>query len=169
MPVSLNQGKDLIEAWLTKHLGEYFSMADFGAGAGWYGKKVKEVAPFVHCTAVEAFEPYVEKYNLRKIYDQVIVGDIRDVVFEQQDLMIFGDVLEHLPKKYVRPLITNSLAISKFIIVSIPVGPMPQGPVFGNSYEEHLGTWSWAELCDVFKDFEIIERYKDIGVFINKL
>jgi hypothetical protein len=169
MPVSLNQGKDLIEAWLRAHVEQYFSVLDIGAGAGWYGKKIKEIAPSKHCIAVEAWQPYIEKYGLKKIYDDVFVHDVRRMISFPYDLTIFGDVLEHLPKKYVRPILENTLLTSKFVIVSIPVGPMPQGPVYGNPFEEHLGTWSWAELCDIFKNFEIIERYKDIAVFINKI
>lgn len=167
MPVSMKQGKNLITGWLTQHAAKISSVVDFGAGAGWYGKTIREIAPSANLIAVEIWEPYIKKYELEKIYNEVIVADALSVRFDFFDLAIFGDVLEHMTKEKARALIEQTREKATYIIVSIPHGSMPQGPVFGNEFESHVSTWEWEELCELFKDFEIKEKFLQIAVFIK--
>lgn len=168
MPFSMKQGKNLIIDWLKKHKNDFSNVVDFGCGAGWYGTTIRSINPSAHLTGIEIWQPYLEKYKLAGIYDQVIIDDARTLPFESIDLAIFGDVLEHMEKDEAKALFERIKAISKYIIVSIPAVEMPQGPVFGNKFESHLATWNWEELCDYFADFEIKEQFLQIGVFINK-
>ena len=66
--------------------------------------------------------------HARYLYDDVFVGDIRELVPAQAslkpyDVILFGDVLEHLPKRDAVRLLRNSVALAmKLVIVRIPLG-----------------------------------------------
>jgi len=55
--------------------------------------------PEARFEAVEIFYPYIERFQLEKRYDWVWQGDVRVAAryFAREfDLVIFGDVLEHM-------------------------------------------------------------------------
>ena len=98
MPYSSYNGKQVINHFIKQH-PEIKSAVDFGAGAGWYGKKIRTIHPGMRLTAIEGYAPNIEKFELRKIYDEVIEGNFEHLAWPEADLAIFGDVLEHLEKE----------------------------------------------------------------------
>ena len=97
-----------------------------------------------HWTAVEAWEPYVDEFGLRDLYDEVIVTDARRLNWPifQVDLVIAGDVLEHMPRDDAKALLKRIRQGAANLIVSIPVLHLPQGAVNGNPYEQHVDHWA---------------------------
>lgn len=63
--------------------------------------------------AVEIFEPYVDKYKLRKKYDNVYINSIVVFDIKDYDFIILGDVLEHLPENYAKELINDIVNLVK--------------------------------------------------------
>lgn len=109
------------------------TILDVGAGAGTY----RRLWPEGHWTAVEVWEPYVNKFNLRSLYDKVIVGDVQSVdLGGPYDLVIAGDVLEHVTDP--SGLFERLRHIASFVLVQVPLGHWPQGEVDGNPYEAHV-------------------------------
>ena len=74
MPISSPEGKDWTRSKIRDLAPE--SLLDVGAGAGTYAKLLADDRP-ARLTALEVFEPYVEKYALRELYDEVLLGDAR--------------------------------------------------------------------------------------------
>lgn len=109
---------------------------DIGAGAGAYSclrDKYKVV------DAVEVWEPNVIKNKLKSKYNKVYTMDIMDFDFEKNhyDLIVLGDVLEHLSVKDSQKLIKRmSKAGVKNGIIHVPF-QYEQGPLYGNDYETH--------------------------------
>ena len=50
-------------------------MLDIGCGSGTYAK----MFPDAHWTGVEVWEPYVEEFNLKDLYQQLILSDAREL------------------------------------------------------------------------------------------
>ena len=109
----------------------------------------------------------MEKYKLDSKYDEIIIGDARRVELPEADLIIFGDVLEHMEKSEAIDLIKKSDKY-KHVIASVPVGYWPQGPIDGNEHETHKASWTMRELEEVlFPEFTMKLRKGAIGIFIR--
>lgn len=113
---------------------------DVGAGQGKYRVLLPE---YEHVYAVEVFEPYVDTNNLRELYHEVFVQDVRDFVNERGHAFLFdmvvvmGDVLEHLTRDDARVVLNELRAHVTEIIVVVPY-EYPQGEEDGNVHQEHL-------------------------------
>src|SRR5690242_4035508 len=74
------------------------SVVDVGAGSGGWRQFLGPWLPQSRWTAIEIHEPYVDRFMLGSHYHRVVTGDVRDMdPFPPADLVIFGDVLEHMP------------------------------------------------------------------------
>lgn len=169
MPSSVDIGKDLIRAWVQSR-DDIQRILDFGPGMGTYRRLL---GPGYDWTGIEVWEPYVGRYDLGALYNRILVGDLRTVEWPDADLLIFGDVLEHLPKEDAVAVIERSKAYPH-LIVSIPLGEWPQGPWEGNTHEAHLSTWSFEELVTLLEPeaaipltFNFENRKAQIGIFIR--
>jgi hypothetical protein len=163
MPASSSLGKEEIKKWFDKRK-DIRTIIDCGVGCGTYRKLLGAKYKWI---GIEIWEKSIEKYNLKELYDEIIVGDIMKVKLPKADCIIFGDVLEHLDKKDASDLIIMSIHEFDHIVISIPVN-YPQGAYQGNPFEEHKTLWTWREL-DTFipKDFKIRKLFGNIAIFIK--
>jgi hypothetical protein len=130
------------------------TILDVGPGAGQWYDLLHDWFPSAAFDCIEIFEPYVERYGLRKKYRHVIVGDARERSMGRYDLVIFGDVIEHMMKSDAVAMVDRLL--SKHALISIPIGPCPQDGTEENPHEEHLAEWSTAE---VLESFPVVDPY----------
>jgi hypothetical protein len=139
--------------WTGWLLGELKpkTIIDVGPGAGKYGQIAKEILPECHTTAVEIWAPYIKQFNLEQIYDRVDVCDGRIYPYPKVDLIIFGDVLEHLSRTDALELWKRISKKTKYAMISIPVIHYPQGDVEGNPYEIHIEDhWTHEDILETF-------------------
>jgi len=124
-------------------------VVDAGSGGGEYGEMIASCLEGCTVIGVEIYEPYLEHFpSLTNCYSKMIIGDIRNIIHEEEiygDLIIFGDVLEHLPKKDVHPLLREAIKKFRYILISTPIGFTPQtrpkegdNVTFKNLHERHL-------------------------------
>lgn len=147
MPYSAAEGKDAALAWYEQIRPR--SVIDIGAGCGTYALAVRALSAWKgRWTAVEAWEPYVAHYGLHDLYDGVVVADARRLVapFFRVDLVIAGDVLEHMPRADAVRLLGKVRAHAAHLIVSVPVLHLDQDAVYGNPYERHIDHWTAAAM-----------------------
>ncbi|ONH62398.1 hypothetical protein CcI49_03190 [Frankia sp. CcI49] len=165
MPYSSDQGKRWISSWLAELAPA--SVLDIGAGAGGYARICRQACPAVHLTAVEIWEPYVPRFGLRDLYDEVLVGDARALALPAADVVILGDVLEHMARAEAVELWTRARAAARRgVLASLPVQPYPQGPVDGNPHEAHVETWSHARVLSALAGMVASDVDGDIGVYL---
>ena len=114
---------------------------DVGA---WAGKRAQLLKPFyseIH--AVEIFKPYISRFNLNSLYKKIYNRNIMDMLSittnNNYDLIILGDVLEHLNKEDWQRLINHftSSEYCPIIIVLVPYN-YAQWPSQWNDAETHL-------------------------------
>lgn len=143
MPHSDLDGKAWAVEWLWSYGGSVRTVLDVGAGAGTWLDAVKPWFLHSRWTAVEVHEPYVDRFSLTDRYDEVVVGDARTVPFRPHDVVILGDILEHLPILEALELLAKARDAARVCVVaSIPLGEYPQGEWQGNPHEAHLATWT---------------------------
>lgn len=108
---------------------------DAGAGSGVYGKMLGVY--FKSIDACEIFEPYIDQFGLKEIYNNVYNQNILNFSYKNYDYIILGDILEHLSVEDAKALITDISHNRIYCMVAIPY-TMEQGTVGGNIYETHL-------------------------------
>lgn len=106
------------------------TILDVGAGSGQYGRNLNDKFKI---NALEIYEPYVEQFNLKSIYDNVIIGDIRNFNTKGYDYVIMGDIIEHLTFEEATEVLNG---IKCKYMFAVPY-KMKQGEVNGNIYEAH--------------------------------
>jgi SAM-dependent methyltransferase len=174
----------------TSTMGDIFwkykpqSLLDIGVGAGRWGFLFREqMETFrgvfdkkdwkTNLIGVEIWPKYLKEYH-EYFYDKIYVGDIRDFLKnnrESFDLIVAGDIIEHLEKSEALKVIEQLRMIAnKCVVVCIPLGPgYPQGEVKGNKAEAHLSVWDAAEFKELGWIAEVIvkERIKKrpYGIF----
>lgn len=132
------------------------TVVDVGAGSGTYANLMRSHHA-CKWTAVEAWGPYVDQFGLAELYDKVIVADARYLsgdVF-MVDMVILGDVIEHMPKLDAVCTVGKIKGLADSVIASIPVGDWPQGAVGGVPTEVHMATWELPEIEHLFPGADI--------------
>lgn len=164
MPSSSLKGKAETREWFEQH-SEIKTVVDVGCGKGTYPHLLRKHN--LKWIGIEIYEPYIEEFNLREMYSEIILGDIITCELPDADCIIFGDVLEHLPKENAKEVLTRAEAKYKHIIVSIPIN-YEQGPWKGNIHETHRSIWMEEELMELFKNYSFKRIYDHrIALFIK--
>lgn len=146
MPTSDAENKDVVIRWYNQLRPK--RVLDIGAGNGTYSKLVTEKHGAAW-TALEAWGPYVTRYKLHSKYNTVIVADARYVDYGllRPDLVIAGDVLEHMAKRDAKQLINTFKHHANSIIISVPLLHLDQDAYKGNWFETHHDHWGYEEMC----------------------
>ena len=134
MPYSFTYFKPEVKEWFISNVPISYRVLDVGPGIGTYSDILRSSG--YKLDAVEIFEPYIEKYNLKEKYDNVYIGDITLFNIDDYDFIILGDVLEHLKMDDAIKLINSIINSGKECLVAVPY-TMEQGEHEGNIYETH--------------------------------
>jgi len=167
MPFSTSYFKQQTKEYILDKYGRAVKILDIGAGAGSYYDMLSAEG-YHNLDCVEAFENYIIDYKLRDKYKKVILGDVTklDIDFDQYDLIILGDVLEHIQLEDAKILLSKIKRSN--VIIGAPFNS-PQGIYFDNTYEIHL-----QDDLTFINFFERFEGYKpfclrfDYGLFVKE-
>ena len=151
MAGSEGEGKD----WLLAH---YLNIApatvvDIGPGLGTYSNLFRPHHR-AHWTGIEIFAPYVDRFGLTSKYDEITIGDAREVDLPTADVYIAGDILEHMSKPDAVALIDRMKQAAKHLLISVPIIVYEQGEWGGNIHETHHYHWAHDEMIDVLQPAE---------------
>jgi hypothetical protein len=144
-------GKKETIAWIRENFPIDSSILDVGAGvSATYSKLLPE---YTDKSAVEVFTPSAER--ITKYYNKVYNINIVDFDWTdmQYDLIIFGDVIEHLTIEDAQNVLKEACNHCKDLIVAVPF-MYKQGECYGNKAEIHIQD-------DLTRE-RMMERYGDI-------
>lgn len=165
MPYSFTYFKEEVKEWFLNNVPTSKRILDVGPGIGTYSDLLRSSG--YRIDAVEIYEPYIEKYNLREKYDNVFVGSIVTFDINDYDFIILGDVLEHIPKNYAKELIRDIVNAKKECLVAIPY-EMEQGEHEGNIYEtHHQPDLTHEVMCERYPDLTCIYRNEYYGYYTH--
>lgn len=141
---------------------------DVGAGAGKYGVLVRQICPSARRVAIEVWHPYVDRFGLRDIYDEVIVQDVKAFELHTNfDVVFFGDVLEHMAKADAIATWERFSTATRYGVISIPIVPYPQGAAEGNPYEVHVvDNWTHDDVMESFPRIVSFATYDTTATYI---
>jgi 2-polyprenyl-3-methyl-5-hydroxy-6-metoxy-1,4-benzoquinol methylase len=125
--------KDIKEYLKNKYTGNV-RILDVGAGCGTYYDLLHDY--FRYIDAVEVFKPNIENYNLTQKYHKVFNINIKDFRYDKYDIIIFGDIIEHLDVKEAQEVLKYAYTRCKEMIVAVPY-QLEQGIEEDNIYEIH--------------------------------
>lgn len=121
---------------------------DVGCGYGKYGVLLREYLegdPVVD--GVEAWPDYIEKYNLRGIYNHVYSDDVLNLdndTLAMYDLVMMGDVIEHIEKE---PAIELLSRIPGYVIIATPFEHFHTDEGLPPT-EAHVSHWTEQDFVD---------------------
>lgn len=131
---SYDLGKVEVSDWVKNHFWKGATCLDVGACDGkWHNL----LGGYLAMDAVEIFTPNIEWHQLRQKYRMVFNADIYDLTYDYYDLIIFGDVLEHMSIDKAQAVLKYARHHCIDLIIGVP-WLYPQGELYGNPYEKHL-------------------------------
>lgn len=143
---------------------------DVGVGCGTYAHLLGGVA---NLDAIEVWRPYVQQYDLDRLYDAVYVGDVRDIAKSNDwnlsyDLIIFGDVMEHMTLDEAKAVWGWAHRVAVYGLISVPVVHWPQEGT-ENPYEAHVQEHLTVEqVLAHFGPFQDWSKFDQTATFIRR-
>lgn len=129
---SHDYGKMAVREWIERTFPKSASILDVGACDG---KWRRILSNYPDMDAVEIWPPNAEA--IQDMYRTVTCADIIGLKYPKYDLIIFGDVIEHLSIDDAKKVLRYAKTRCTDLIVAVPF-LYPQGAIFGNPYEIHL-------------------------------
>jgi len=153
---SMHYFKEDIKKWIYDNFAKDITILDVGAGCGTYWNLLHD--KFRNIDAVEAFEPNITDHNLREKYRIVFFSDIRDLTYNHYNLIIFGDILEHLAVEDAQKVLDYAYDRCDNLVVALPY-MYEQDAIYGNTYEIH-------QQPDLTPE-NVLERYPRLQLLFN--
>jgi S-adenosylmethionine:diacylglycerol 3-amino-3-carboxypropyl transferase len=157
------------QPWLIEELQklDLTSMLDVGPGAGTYGHMFFAHFPLSTRTAVEVWKTYIYNYDLFNVYQTIHLSDVRRHNDFNYDIVIFGDILEHMTKEDALKVWDKVSKQAKYAVISIPIVHYPQDAYEGNPYEIHVkDDWTHEEVLDTFTEIVKHKTSQIVGTYI---
>lgn len=132
---------------LKRLVGGVTTLIDVGCGGGGMFRVIKEIdqrekLSSAFSVGLDVFRAHMPQ--AKKVYNEVVICDARQLPVRENsaDVVICLHLIEHLAKKDGRKLISelNAIAI-KQVIISTPVGWLPQTESKGNPWQRHRSAW----------------------------
>lgn len=144
---------------------------DIGAGNGKHGRVIRAAHPAAKITGVEIERKYVEQFKLRDVYNDVIVTDAVNLIANPDvayDLVVFGDVLEHMRWSDGMSLLQFFCYRAKWILAQYPHRYL-QNTKFDSVTEAHISVWHVGDFArfDHAAKTKSGESGKKDGIVIN--
>lgn len=146
------------------------TILDCGTGSGIYSDIIKEnFKDSIVLDGIEVWQPYIDEYSLKDKYNSLTKIDVRKHENFNYDLVIFGDILEHMSKEDALSLWGKVSKQAKYAIIAIPIIHYPQGSAFGNPYEVHVkDDWTVQEVLDSFTNIIEYSAFDITAAFLAK-
>lgn len=158
---SYDAGKDVVVEWIRKNFNTDSRILDVGACDG----KWKKLLPEYRMDAVEIWEPYCKNLTeYENVYNYNIVG----MMYEYYDLIIFGDVIEHMTVEEAQKVIKYAYPRCKDMIVAVPF-LYPQEAIDGNPWQAHKQPELTADLfAERYPLLEVLNYAEEYYCYYHK-
>lgn len=127
---STNWGKDQIKEYIMRNVPSGSTCLDVGACDGKYWQMLHDHLGSMD--AVEIFQPNIDRHRLNEKYNHVFNQSVVGLEYDHYDLIIFGDIIEHLTVEDAQQVLAYAQTHADEIIVAVPF-LYPQPAIYGNS------------------------------------
>lgn len=159
---SYDMGKADVVEYIKAHFLPGSTCLDVGACDGkWYDL----LGDYLVMDAVEVFQPNITCHNLKDKYRRVFGTDIANLSYVSYDLIIFGDVIEHMTVDKAQRVLGYARNRCRDMIIGVP-WLYPQGEIYGNPYEIHLQSDLTEELFNLrYPGYEKLFGFENYAYF----
>lgn len=165
MPYSYSLFKNEFKQHLLQNVSKSSRILDVGAGAGTYGKLLKDDYPNID--GIEIHSQYAQMFNLKDLYANFFIGDVREFELTPYDYIILGDVLEHMSYEDARAFLDRIAFLDILCMVAVPY-QFEQGEEYNNKFEIHLQSDLTHEIfLERYPEFTCLWRDKNYGYYVN--
>jgi len=146
------------------------TVLDVGAGQGTYLNLIREgLGAGVIVNAVEIWQPYIDQFDLLSRYNKLFPIDVREMTNFGYDLVILGDILEHMSESDAVILWEKISKQAKYAMISIPIIHYHQDAINGNPYEVHVEEdWTVERVLEKFSNIIEHKKFEVTGTFIAR-
>lgn len=131
-------GKDIVCAWIRENFSAGTEILDVGACDGIW----QQLLPEYTMDAVEIHGPNADRlHGYRKVFRR----DVDGLDYVHYDLIIFGDVIEHMDVEKAQRVLAYARPRCRDMVVAVPF-LYPQDAFGGNPWEKHLQPDLTAEI-----------------------
>lgn len=149
---SYGVGKAECCGWVRQNFHMDSTVLDVGACDGVW----QSMLPEYDMDAVEAFQPNAENLKRHNNYMNVYCTEIKNFEYEWYDLIIFGDVIEHMDVETAQAVLEYAYPRCRDMIIAVPF-LYEQGEIYGNPYERHIQPELTFELfAKRYPDYEVL-------------
>jgi hypothetical protein len=135
MPYSYKSGKKEVNDFIRKSCSPNSRVLDIGPGSGTYHSLLGD--HFQSMDACEIYAPYIKRFKLAEKYKNVYNKSVTDIEnFDDYDLVIFGDILEHLTVEDTQRVLEKAKNV-KQLLIAVPF-EYEQDASHGNEAERHI-------------------------------
>lgn len=145
-------GKEEVCSWIRQYYRRDARILDVGACDGNWRRLLPE---YPNMDAVEAYGPNL---GLLHGYRAVYHADIRDFAYSAYDLIILGDIIEHLTVPDAQKVLAYAAGRCADMVVAVPF-LYHQGAIYGNPFEVHIQDDLTAE--------NFAERYPELEILLD--
>lgn len=131
-------GKDIVCVWIREHFSAGAEILDVGACDGIW----RQLLPEYTMDAVEIHGPNADRLHG---YRKVFRCDVDGLDYKYYDLIIFGDVIEHMAVEKAQRVLAYARPRCRDMVVAVPF-LYPQDAFGGNPWEKHLQPDLTAEI-----------------------
>ena len=131
---SYDAGKYEMVEWIKEHFVRGSTCLDVGSCDGKWSDLLRD---YLIMDGIEIYQPNIIEHDLRDKYHRIICGDIADLHYDWYDLIIFGDVIEHMTVEKAQAVLNYARTRCSDMIIAVPY-LYPQGAVYGNPWEKHI-------------------------------
>jgi hypothetical protein len=143
------------------------SILDMGAGCGTYSDLFNKY--YGKIDGLEVFEPYVDMFSLKDKYRNLYIDNALTFNFDYYNLIIVGDMLEHITEEEGINLIEKLYGKCDDLIIAIPFNS-PQDIFYDNEFEIHRQvTLTNESFLEKYKGFKVFCLRYDYGIYIKDI
>lgn len=150
---SYDYGKQEVCAWIREHFPRDSKILDVGAGDGKWRYLLSD---YYDMEAVEAYAPNADQ--IMGLYRCVYAADIYGFEYDYYDLIILGDVIEHMSVEHAQAVLDYAADHCRDMIIAVPF-LYRQDAIYDNPYEVHIQDDLTREI--------FAERYKGLEVLLD--
>lgn len=157
--------KDVAE-YLKNRFNQDATVLDVGAGEGTYYDLIGDY--FKNMDAVEVFKPNIDNFGLESKYKKVYNANICNFKYDFYDIIIFGDIIEHLNVNEAQKVLKYAFTRCREMIVAVPY-QLKQGIEEDNVYEIHIQDDLTPEIMQERYPFlKLLYGNKEYGYYVKK-
>ena len=155
------------KSYLINNFPKNSTILDVGPMDGRWSYQLRD--NFSNMDAIEIFAPYIEQFNLKEKYNNVFCEDIRTFEFEHYDIIILGDVLEHLPIIDAQKLVKRLSSKCNQLVAVVPY-EYPQDKYDNNEYQIHHQEDLTVEVMEErYPALKLFAKDEVRGVYLTRL